>query len=1168
MKPAVSPRDMSAQAQQRAASPATSAWVAASAGTGKTKVLVDRVLNLLLAGARPQRLLCLTFTKAAAQEMALRLTGILGKWVTFPEGDLDEALAALVGGAPSDAQRRRARRLFADVLDTPGGLRIDTIHAFCQSMLRRFPLEAGVPPNFQVLDERSAAELMQDCRDATLERARRDPEGDLARSLAIVTARTSEQGLSDLLSELMRERGRLQRLAGGGRSAADLRRAIARLYAALALKPDETEDDVLRAACADSELDGGELRRAAKALQAGSPTDRESGEILAAWLADPDRRAPLFDAYLKIWFTDDGVGPRRARIATKGVLQAAPGLEAVFDREVERLERVRARRNAACTADRTAALMRVGAALETQYREAKADRAALDYDDLILLARDLLRRPGVAPWVLYKLDGGIDHILIDEAQDTNPEQWEVVEALTGEFFAGQGRERAERADRTVFAVGDVKQSIYSFQRADPQSFVDLRAKFAARARAADKRWTSENLIVSFRSTAAVLTAVDAVFARPAASTGVALDGAAIRHDTDRIGAGGLVELWPPVVPRERVPLEPWALPVERIEEDSPPARLARLIARTVAGWISGREILQSQARPIRAEDVMILVRRRNVLVDLLVRELKGAGVDVAGVDRMVLADQLAIMDLIALGRFLLLPEDDLTLATVLKGPLFGFSEERLFELAWGRPDTLWAALRRRAGENADFAAAATELSELLARVDFVRPHELFAEVLGPRGGRKRLVARLGVEAHDPLDEFIAAALEFERGHPPALETFLHWLEAGRKDIKRDLESHARDEVRVMTVHGAKGLQAPIVILPDTFQVPRQGGVQGPKLLWSHLADRGPDLLLWSPQSARDDRLSQIARTEQRQAQEAEYRRLLYVAMTRAQDRLYVCGYQDRTAPSDNCWYRLIQAGLESVADRFDFADPENSLTGPGLRLTTPQRQAVERQGTPPPAAAPLKPVWADRPPPDEPDPPRPLVPSRPEGEEPPPLAPFDAAADTRRFRRGRLVHRLLQTLPDLPPADRHAATRRFLAREAHRLLPLEQEALAREIMAVLEHPDWGELFGAGSVAEVPVVGRVGARIVSGQIDRLVVSADSVLILDYKTNRPPPLRAADVSPIYVRQMAAYRAAIGGLYPGRRLRCALLWTDGPTLMELPEDLLARHAPDLAVPESRGF
>jgi ATP-dependent helicase/nuclease subunit A len=1158
--PAPAPRDASARAQRQAASPATSAWVAASAGTGKTKVLVDRVLNLLLAGARPQRLLCLTFTKAAAQEMSLRLTDILRTWTTAPPGELDTALAALAEAPPADVTRRRARRLFADVLDTPGGLRIDTIHAFCQSMLRRFPLEAGVPPNFQVLDERSAAELRQDCRDAVLDRARREPAGALAEALAVVTARITEQGLGEILAELMRERGRLRRLIGDkGRTESGVRRAMARLCARLEVRPGETEDEVLRLASADTAFDGDGLRRAARALLAGSATDKTRGETLAAWLADPAGRVARFAAYRSVYFTQ--AGKPLSRLITKDALAGAPGVDAILAREGERLEKVIARCNAAATAANTAALLRLGAALEEQYERAKDDRAMLDYDDLILRARDLLRRPGVAPWVLYKLDGGIDHILIDEAQDTNPEQWEVIEALTGEFFVGQGRERSDpaaAADRTVFAVGDVKQSIYSFQRADPQAFVDLRERFAGRARAADKHWTNVDLTVSFRSTRAVLDAVDAVFARPAARAGVALDGADIRHTTDRIGQAGLVELWPPVVPSTPVLPQPWAPPVERIEEDSPAARLARLIARTVAGWIERQEILESKGRPIRAEDVMILVRRRNILVDLLVRELKQAGIDVAGVDRMILADQLAIMDLIALGRFLLLPEDDLTLATVLKGPLFGFSEERLFELAWNRqPDTLWTVLRRRAGDNAEFAAAAQELSQLLARVDFVRPHELFAEVLGPRGGRARLVGRLGVEAHDPLDEFLAATLAFERRHPPALETFLHWLEAGREEVKRDLESHARDEVRIMTVHGAKGLQAPIVILPDTFQVPTPGA-HGPKLLWTRDTDGAPDLLLWSPHSKRDDRLSRDARQEQAQAQMAEYRRLLYVALTRAEDRLYVCGYQPRNKPPDGCWYNLIKSGLEDIAERFAFQAEGGDPAGPGWRLAGPQERPPGRSQPRAPAPPPAPPRWAGRAPPDEPDPPRPLIPSQADGEEPPALAPFDVAADTRRFRRGRLVHRLLQSLPDLPAAERAAAARRFLARPAHRLTADEQEALAREIMAVLVHPEWAALFGPGSVAEVPVVGRVGARIVSGQIDRLVVGDEAVLILDYKTNRPPPAEPRAVAPVYVRQMAAYRAAIGGLYPGRRLRCALLWTDGPRLMELPDDLLARYAP----------
>jgi ATP-dependent helicase/nuclease subunit A len=1142
------PRAISAAAQRRAAAPDRSAWVAASAGTGKTKVLIDRLLTLLLAGARPQRLLCLTFTKAAAQEMALRLANILRDWATISDGEkvgtLGGELHRLTGTLPDNATKERARRLFAEVLDAPGGLRIDTIHAFCQSLLRRFPLEARLPPNFQVLDERSAAELLQDCQDAMLADAREDESGDLARALSAVTARAGEHSFGELLGALMAERGRLKQLIGGRDG---LRRAIARLNHHLRLSPGDTVDSLIRNACRDAEINLAGLRRAVQALQGGSTTDRKRGDIVAQWLADVAARPGSFEAYCRAYFTDKN--ERFKHLVTKATLLAAPGIDEVLATEAARLEQVVERCNAARNATGTAALLRLGDAIEKRYAAAKADRAALDYDDLILATRDLLRRPGVAPWVLYKLDGGIDHILIDEAQDTNPEQWEVIEALAGEFFVG---ETGRAVERTLFAVGDVKQSIYSFQRADPQAFVDLRRAFEARARDTDRKWQNEELIVSFRSTEAVLAAVDAVFAQPPAARGVALDGAPIRHETVRAGEGGLVELWPPVVPREREAPAPWAPPVERTEEDSPRARLARLIAETVAGWIERKEPLESHGRPIRAEDVLILVRRRNALVDLLVRELKKAGVGVAGIDRMVLADQLAVMDLIALGRFLLLPDDDLTLATVLKGPLFGFSEERLFELAHGRRRPLWPELRARASENDEFARAVRELSELLARADFVRPYDLFAEVLGARGGRQRIVARLGLEANDPLDEFLAASLSFERRHPPALETFLHWLEAGREEVKRDLESRARHEVRVMTVHGAKGLQSPIVILPDTLQVPRAG----PKLLWLSGAPEEPDTLLWSPETKRDDSSARSARDAFVNGQLAEYRRLLYVAMTRAEDRLYVCGYEDRRGPQDGCWHHLVRNGL-ATADGVERFEMTGEAAGQGLRLRSAQRRSAEPQPIRAAPAAAALPGWWEHAPPDEPDPPRPLVPSHPEGEEPPVRGPFDAD-DTTRFRRGRLIHRLLQTLPDLPSGDREAAARRFLARPAHRLDAAAQEAIVRETLAVIAHPAWAELFGPDSVAEAPIVGRVGTRLLSGQIDRVVVTAGEVRIIDYKTNRPPPLKAADVPPIYLRQMAAYRAVLAAVCPGRRVRCALLWTDGPSLLELPEDLLARYAP----------
>jgi len=1143
------PQPATVGAQRRAADPGRSAWVAASAGTGKTKILVDRILRLLLTGVRPQRLLCLTFTKAAAKQMALRLTEELRNWTTVTDTEVEKALRDLTGEASDEAQKLRARRLFAEVLDTPGGLRIDTIHAFCQSLLRRFPLEARLPPNFQVLDERNSSELLADCRNAVLAAARAEPEGGLARALTAIIERTTEESFSEILSTMMAERSRLRRLLIGPRGTRNLKHAVDRLYRRLQLDPAETELSILGKACADASLELKGLRQAAVALLSGSTTDRKRGTIIDAWLAAPEEgRVEGFMAYARAYFTLEG--ERQKRLVTKETLLAAPGIDAVLAAETARVEDTIRRCNAARNAAGTAALLRFASALEETYAAAKVDRAVLDYDDLILATRDLLRRPGIAPWVLYKLDGGIDHILIDEAQDTNPEQWEVIEALAGEFFTGEG---ARALGRTVFAVGDTKQSIYSFQRADPRAFVRLRGDLSARAAAAKQLWTNEELIESFRSTEAVLAAVDAVFAQPRAADGVALDGAPIRHRTERVGQGGLVELWPPVAPRERPALDPWALPVERHEEDSPPARLAQAIATTIAGWIRDKEQLDSKGRPVRAQDVMILVRRRNVLVDLIVRELKKANVPVAGVDRMVLADQLAVMDVIALGRFLLLPEDDLTLATILKGPFFGFSEEQLFALAYGRAGTLWAELQRRAAENADFARAQDELAALLAGADYTRPYDLFARILGPLGGRRRLVARLGVEANDPLDEFLAAALAFERQHTPSLEAFLHWIGIGREEVKRDLEAEARNEVRVMTVHGAKGLQAPIVILPDTLQVPKQGA----RLLWLTGSGLDPDIPLWSPKVGRDDPAAKSARETLKLAQEAEYRRLLYVAMTRAEDRLYVCGYEDRTRPPERCWYNLIANGLGQAAGVERIAVP--GFEGEGFRLRSRQVQPVEKE--PPALAGPGEaalPPWWNRPAPDEPDPPRPLVPSRPDGEEPSVRGPFDEDGSERRYRRGRIIHRLLQTLPDLPADEREAAAARFLARPVHRLDEGSQREIRREALAVLAHPQWAPLFAEGSAAEAPIVGRVGNRVLSGQIDRLLVTEDQVLVVDYKTNRPSPLKAEDTPTIYLRQMAAYRAALSALYPGRPVRCALLWTDGPRLMELPEALLEPLVP----------
>jgi ATP-dependent helicase/nuclease subunit A len=1125
-------RDRGRAYQRTAADPQVSSWASAHAGSGKTRVLTDRVLRLLLAGTRPGAILCITFTKAAAAEMAKRLHARMGEWAVVDDAELRGQLQDLLGRPVDDDELAPARRLFAGTIDAAGGLRIQTIHALCESLLKRFPLEAGVPPHFGVADEATAAELIDEARERLLGTAGGD--GALAAALAFVVREVDELGFGKMMGELVQERRRLQAVlaAHGGVDG-----AIAALRRAQGLAPEATEAGLLADFAAAAPA--GELRRAAAALGRGSEADRKRAAAIAAWLDAPDRAARVLDGWVELLLTQKGAP--RAKLATKPVLDAEPAVADILAAEQQRLiallESTRALRVAAATD----AALRLGAALLGEYEREKAARALLDYDDLILKVRDLLQRPGVAPWVLYKLDGGLDHILVDEAQDTSPEQWQVIAALAEEFFAGSG---ARETARTVFAVGDEKQSIFSFQGADPDAFAGMRSHFERRVIEAGATWRPVPLELSFRSVPAVLDLVDAVFAAAEAAEGVCEPGR-LRHFADRRDEGGLVELWPPVTPEPAAPAEPWDAPLDYVAGHSPPAVLAQRIAATIKGWLDNGERLESLDRPIAPGDVMVLVRRRDAFFEEMVRALKTAGVPVAGADRMVLAEQIAVMDLVALGQFVLMPDDELTLATVLKSPLYGFDDDDLFALCWQRRQRLWHELLARADERPKWRFAADELSTLRAQADFVPPYEFYAGLLGARGGRRRMLARLGREAIDPLDEFLAIALAFERHHAPGLQGFLHWFAAGGAIIKRDLEQ-GRDEVRVLTVHGAKGLEAPVVFLPDTCGKP--GAHHDPVLFWSE-AGRRP-LLLWPVRADDGDALAGAARAKARAARDDEHRRLLYVALTRARDRLYVCGWQGKKRPAGS-WYDLVAKAFDRLAGVQTVALPWEGTEG--RRHVSPQRGAPERK-PPTPEVTPLPlPAWASAAPPAEAAPARPLAPSRVAEAEPPPQSPLGPDDDAWRFARGRLIHRLLQSLPDLAPAERRAAAHRWLASPLHRLSEAAQAAIADEVMRVIEAPAFVAAFAPGSRAEVPIAGRVGGQLVAGQIDRLAVTAERVLVVDFKSNRPPPRTVAEVSPAYLRQMALYRAALQGIFPDKSIDCALLWSDGPSLMPLPGERL---------------
>ena len=1116
---------MTRDASMTASDPQVSAWVAANAGAGKTYTLANRVARLLLARVAPEKILCLTFTKAAAAEMQDRLFRQLGEWAMLPDDDLRARITGIGGDGHGDL--RLARRLFAAALETPGGLKVLTLHAFCQIVLSRFPIEAGVPPAFEVLDDQSAREMIAQARNAVLERA---GSGDaaLAAAVAHLVTETSEFRLTQLLdAALGGDRRKLDRFFGGG---GDLGATV---RAAHGLAADETAASIAGGFCGALAREIETLKQAHAWLGGGSANDLKAAQRLAP-VAAGAITADSF-AHLDAFFLTKGE-PRKA-LATKKLGEARPDLLDFLVRMQTQFCAAAERHRAARAADLAAAALTVIGAVRAHYRNAKRLRGVLDYDDLVVETRRLLSDGNAAQWVLYKLDGGIDHVLIDEAQDTSPEQWDIVKKLTEEFFAGEGR--GHRIPRTIFAVGDEKQSIFSFQGADPRQFDRNRQYFSELARAAGAAFIDQPLVTSRRSAPEVLSFVDTVFGTEAARAGLTFAGGAVTHEAHRAAAKGGIEFWPALRPEDGEEVDPWA-PVDAIQKESPVARLARQVADRIARWLRDGARLPGHGEPIRPRDIMILLPRREPFGGEVIRQLKLRRVPVAGADRVWLTEQIAAMDLMALGRFVLQREDELTLAALLRSPLCGLSEDDLFQLAHHRKTDLWRALAARRDERAAYRAAHGFLSAMLERADYAPPYEFYAHALIALAGREKLLKRLGTESADVIEEFLSLALSYERGHSPSLEGFLDWLAHGGTEIKRDME-RGRDEVRVMTVHGAKGLEADIVILPDTTVLPDPPSRKG------HLLYDG-DAVFFPLPEADAPAMVKAAKSHAEEDTLREHRRLLYVALTRARDRLYVCGFENRKGVKDGSWYRLTEAAARQLGVTVTRGDGE---------ITTIGTVADERGAAT--AAAPggiALPGWATAPAPPEPADPRIIRPSG-AAEAPATVSP----RDTRRFARGLVVHALLARLPEVAKEDR---ARVALAFARAKKVP-DPDALVAETLAVLDDPQFAAAFAPGSQAEaglqaeLPELGK-GAR-VTGRIDRLAVTESTVLILDYKTNRPAPCAEADIPQVYLAQMALYRAAVRRLFPGRRIVSGLVFTDGPRLLPLSDAVLEAQMAGLA-------
>ena len=1154
------------KAQADASDPAASVWVSANAGTGKTHVLTLRVLRLLLAGTPPQRILCLTYTKAAAAEMSKRVFDQLASWVTEPDTSLQKKLTDIIGRQPDDAEITHARTLFTRAIETPGGLKVQTIHAFAERLLQRFPLEAGVPPGFKILDDDKGRELKAQAIEATLTEATSYPGKPVGRALGTAIRYVTEDGFGELLTRAINERKWLDaasrvELGAKGDDFASTEALLRKTFGVRA----RVTVEVLEAE-RTAVINGAQLAELRDLLAGGGKTDVKHAELLAAahHAQDNGRRAEALAEYLLV----DKGDATRASLMSKALATSRPDLLTLAEAAQQHFFKLSQELKALEVVTASTALYRLAGAVLQRYRDAKMAAGALDFDDLIQRTTNLLSTSDNADWVLYKLDGGLDHILVDEAQDTSPEQWAIIEALGREFFAGHG---ARDAARTVFAVGDEKQSIYSFQGARPEMFAEMAARFGELTQNAKAEWRRVPLNLSFRTVQPVLDSVDQVFRDAVRTPGLTAAAETIQHIASRYGQAGSAEVWP----LERMAVSentsPW-LPLDDSAARAPANRLAERIAEQIATWLKSGDKLVSENRAIRAGDILILVRKRHPFAVPMVAALKARGIPVAGSDRVALTDQIVVQDLLAVGDFVTLPEDDLALASVLKSPLFNLNDDDLMQIAVGRKGALWKAFLAHSDGQPRFKPAAEQLKRWRAKADFMPPFEFFSTLLDRDGGRTKLLHRLGPEAADAIDEFLDLALSYDDRAPPSLTGFLADLRAAAREVKRDMD-HGRDEVRVMTVHGAKGLEAPIVFLPDTCTTASGDGM-GVRLLTLPDIERPeglPDPVVW-PVKGTSGLSAIVAAGRAKEARDTHERnRLLYVAMTRARDRLIVAGFEGKKSRARGCWYDLVCDGLGVKPDEAGFS---------GWRTGTAQDAPPEKPKTDVVAMSRTEPLppFALRRVPAEPQLTVPLAPSRlepyaPDAEGEPlviaqksdPAQTSDrpsplAGAGEHRFLRGTLTHALLEHLPGIPETKREAAARAYVAKRGAVLAKKTQGSIVRETLAILANPDFAALFGRESRAEVPISatlprpkGKGPALKLSGQIDRLAVTANEVLIVDYKTNRPPPTETAKVAPAYLYQLAAYVLALTEIYPGRAIRTALLWTDGPRLMEIPQNVI---------------
>lgn len=1151
-------------AQSKATAPDSSVWVSANAGSGKTYVLARRVIRLMLEGTEPSKILCLTFTKAAAAEMSNRVFELLGNWTALEDEALGAQINEITQQTPTRKQLERARKLFTMALDTPGGLKIQTIHAFCGALLHQFPLEANIPANFRQIEEAEQKGLLADAQsNIVLASIGKGSLGlnstkRLANAFEIVRNYASESSIETALSEIISKRNELSNWLSD-----DIDENMTSLWSQFGL----TRSDELESFCEKfnteslfSDPDLKEIQIAGYQFNENQNPYKISQKIeeLFGQTSLSDR----FNSRLNLFltkdfkpskqfgskrFTDD-LGIREKFVAEQELLLKQ------FDK-IKTFECLKA----------SESIFIIAKSILTEYETLKRRRGLLDFNDLIQKSVLLLTRTNIHAWIQYKLDRGIDHVLVDEAQDTSRLQWQIINAITEEFFAGNG---VSEKERTIFIVGDEKQSIYSFQGADPAEFDDQRQALEKKSAGIDKKLEPVTLNLSFRSTREILSAVDQVFSIAENQSGFNLWDTSTSHTTIRNGRGEVI-LWPLVEKPEKQKKEHWLTSLDERGQEAETI-LANRIALEIKGWIESEEKLPSRDRPIREGDILILLRKRGRFANAMNRALKQQGLATAGADRLKLTEHIISEDLTAIGSFATMQIDDLSLASILKCPLFEFTEDELFDLCYDREtNSLYEHLKNCHFENevlqAKLEAAQNILKSILKSAERVPVFEFYSAIFVKYDLRKKYLSRLGSEAEDIIDGFLQAAIEHDSNLGTGLADFIEWLEESEPELKREIDMKS-NEVRVITAHSSKGLEAPIVFLVDpgskivdTKQLPKIASLSAQSEKKSYI---------WQPTKDKNILASQPFYENEIDAAGGEYKRLLYVGMTRAEDRLIICGYHNPNDKHDH-WYKMVETGLKAEPidsrdqGRLETVERRDGQFSRYWKLENENKKEVkEKPRTEATSVVGEVPSWLFKKVENEAPLARPLTPSGVLN-----LLDIESEKSTNTFapdkdgasalEYGNTVHALLQAVPMVGKEKYETVIEKYFENFGETLNSEQRQKAKLEILNLMAHPDSTMLFGENSKSEVSLNGRVKLgkkeHIIHGQIDRLVEEDEQIILADFKTNFSPPKQVVDIPSAYLAQLGLYRLLLREVYPNRLIKTYLVWTSSTDIMQVPDDLM---------------